>query len=221
LFLSKALSPIAALSVAGFGLAALPPGGARAQNLVQNPGFEETVDQGGGSAISSPDWTVTPFNGTLFVSGGGHTGNWFALFEASSPDEALAGTLSQTIATVPMTTYLVSFFLESTSQTPNNFTAQFGGETILSLVDAPSNGYQQYSATVTALSASTTLSFVGEHDGAQWVLDDISVEAEGAPTPLVGGGISSFVVAMASFAFWQRRRRFTGTVPPPPQPAPD
>jgi hypothetical protein len=201
---SKALSPIAVLGLAGFILVA-PMGGACAQNLVQNPGFEDTVDEGDGAATSTPDWTATPSEGTVFVSGGGHTGNWFALFQARSPDEAAAGTLSQAIATVPSTTYVVSFFLGNTSEGTNTFTAKFGGQTVLSLVNAPPGGYQEYSAMVTATSASTVLSFSAEHDTSQWFLDDISVEA--GPAPLAGGGISSFAVAVAGLALWQRRRR--------------
>jgi hypothetical protein len=198
-----------ALPIITIGLAiAGAPAAYAQQNLVQNPGFEET--QGQGSSATSPDWTVTSGFGTEFLSGqqeqgGPNSGLWYASFAAISASEATSGTLSQMIPTTPGVNYVVSFFLANYQGPHNTFLATFGGQTVLSLTDSPAFAYTQYSAVVTATSSQTQLAFAGEQDPASFGLDDVSVEVQGAPAPVTGGGIASFALVLS--ALTARRMR--------------
>jgi hypothetical protein len=191
------------------GLAAIMlPLGASAQNLVRDGGFESSTSSG-----SSPGWTLSSGNGTSFYNartdGGSYalTGNWAADFTAISAGQASSGRLSQTIAVAPMTSYVVSFFLRNSGGPHDTFLATFGGQTVLSLTDAPASAYTRYSATITtgAKSRSAVLAFTGEQDSADFYLDDVSVVLEGAPAPAVGGGLMSFAIAAVGVAAWRRR----------------
>ena len=184
-----------------------PAGFATAQNLVLDPGFESST-----SSTSSPDWTLNSGNGTIFYDDQGqgtayaHTGDWSAEFTAVNASQASSGTLSQTIKTMPMRTYLVSFFLSNQGGPHDTFMATFGGQTVLSLTDAPAFGYTKYSATITiGKSNSTVLAFTGEQDASSFYLDDVSVVAEGAPAPTVGAGLVPFAIVMIGAAIRRTR----------------
>src|SRR5882757_1880133 len=99
---------------------------ARAQNLVQNPGFENTPDDG---SNTSPGWTLDAASDTTYVSGEttAHSGIWAVDFAATDAASATQGTLSQAITTVPTTYYTVSFFLANEGGPHNSFQATFGG----------------------------------------------------------------------------------------------
>jgi hypothetical protein len=193
------------------GLAAIfaPGGSAIAQNLVQDGGFESSI-----SDSSSPGWTLSFGDGTSFyddqVQGGkyAHTGEWSAEFAAVSASQASSGTLSQTIAVRPATTYVVSFFLSNQGGPHDTFRATFDGQTVLSLTDAPAFGYTKYSAmiTTTGKAKDAVLAFTGEQDSSAFFLDDVSVAPEGAPAPAVGAGLMSFAVVMIGAAVRRMRR---------------
>jgi hypothetical protein len=170
---------------------------ALAQNLVQNPGFENTPDDG---SNTSPGWTLDAASDTTYVSGEttAHSGIWAVDFAATDAAGATQGTLSQAITTVPTTYYTVSFFLANEGGPHNSFQATFGGQTVLSLTDANAFGYTQYTATVRATSATSVLAFTAQQDPADFLLDDVSVEA--GPLPVTGGGLLSFGVAIAGLA---------------------
>jgi hypothetical protein len=183
---------------------------AAAQNLVLNPGFESTPNNG---SNTSPDWTLNPASSTTFINGSAtaNSGVWAVEFAATDAAAAKQGTLSQSIATVASTTYIVSFFLENQGGPHNTFLATFGGQTVLSLTDAPAFAYKQYTATIVASSTASVLAFTAQQDPADFLLDDVSVVAEGAPAPVTGGGLLSVGVAIAGFAI--RRMRATGFGP--------
>ena len=170
---------------------------ARAQNLVLNPGFEDTSADAGNT---SPDWTLFSNGDTTYVQGEAtaHSGQWAVEFAATDATTASQDTLSQTITTTPSTYYTVSFFLANEGGPHNTFLATFGGQTVLSLTDANAFGYTQYTATIRATSAKSVLAFAAQQDPADFLLDDVSVEA--GPLPLAGGGLMSFGVAFAGFA---------------------
>jgi hypothetical protein len=184
-------------------------------NLVQNPGFESSTDSGQGGATSTPFWSVNPGFGTDFVylsdggttqnGGSAYSGSWYAEFAATSAANAQSGTLSQSIATTSGTYYTVSFYLANFGGPHDTFLATFGGQTILSLTDAPAFAYRQYTMTVKANSASSALAFTGEQDPASFGLDDVSVVA--GPAPLVGGGLMSLGTAVSGFLLRRLRRR--------------
>ena len=172
---------------------------ALAQNLVQNPGFEDTPNDG---SNTSPGWTLDPTSSTTYLNGTAtaNSGDWAAEFFATDAAGATQGTLSQTITTVPSTTYIVSFYLENEGGPHNSFLATFGGQTVLSLTDADAFGYTRYSATIIATANSALLSFRGQQGPSDFLLDDVSVVAQGAPAPVTGGGLLSVAVVLAGFA---------------------
>ena len=100
------------------------------------------------------------------------------------------GTLSQTIATTAGQTYTLSFWLQNEASGTNDFKAIWNGQTLLSLTNAAKSGYTQYTYTVTATSASSTLEFSARNDPSQWDLDNISLTANGTsstpPTAITG-----------------------------------
>src|SRR5580692_6126484 len=75
--------------------------------------------------------------------------------------DANATTLKQTIITAPAHTYTVSWFLAqdtaAIAPSSNEFSASFGGVTLVSLTAVPVEGYTEYSYTATALSSSSVL----------------------------------------------------------------
>lgn len=129
---------------------------AHAQNLVQNPGFEDST-----TSTTSPFWNLGSGGGTSFDNGGGgsaqaafspnleasggnpnaYNGLWDVQFGSTSAEQATSSTLSQTIATTPGATYLVTFFLMNSAGPHNSFLATFGGQTVLSLTDANAFSY--------------------------------------------------------------------------------
>jgi hypothetical protein len=187
-------------------VAAFPAARAQAQNLVQNPGFEQSVD-----ANTSPGWTANTTccgeNNTIFLDkpSYAHSGDWSAQFSETTLSDAMAGALSQVIATRPMTAYTVSFFLSNSEGPENSFTATFGGQTVLSLTNSPLFGFTEYSATIVATSTSSTLSFVGEQAPGYFELDDVSV-TQAAPAPVTGGGVLSFAAAAGLMVLRRLRR---------------
>jgi hypothetical protein len=170
---------------------------ALAQNLVQDPGFESTPNNG---SNTSPGWTLDAGSDTTYVNGEdtAHAGVWAVDFAAAGAAAAAQGTLSQTITTVPSTYYTVTFFLANEGGPHNTFLATFGGQTVMSLTDASAFGYRQFTATVRVTSASSVLAFTGEQDPSDFLLDDVSVEA--GPLPVTGGGLLSFGIVLAGFA---------------------
>ena len=177
---------------------------ALAQNLVQDPGFESTPNNG---SNTSPGWTLDPTSDTTYLNGEttANSGIWAVDFAATGAAAASQGTLSQAITTVPSTYYTVTFFLANEGGPHNTFLATFGGQTVLSLTDANAFGYRQFTATVRATSASSVLAFTAEQDPSDFLLDDVSVEA--GPLPLPGGGLVSFGVALAGYAVRRIRTR--------------
>lgn len=104
-----------------------------------------------------------------------HTGTYGAFFAGLDPNAP--DTITQTIATVPGNSYLVSFFLQSeAANAPDNaFSAQFAGATLLTLSDDGGFDYRQFSQTIVAASPQSLLSFSGYNAPAAFDLDDISI----------------------------------------------
>jgi hypothetical protein len=184
---------------------------ARAQNLVQNPGFEDTLSETG-SATTTPGWTTGGGGGTAFSTSqanpddpGPNSGIWYAEFQSTSANQAGTSTLSQTITTVKNTDYVVTFFLANNGGPHDSFLATFGGQTVLSLTDSEAFGYTRYTATIKATSTSMVLAFTGEQDPSVFGLDDVSVEA--GPAPVTGGGIGSIIVVIAGLSLHRMRRK--------------
>ena len=165
-------------------------------NLVVNPGFE-TGDftgwtRGGNTTLST---VAGPYS---------HSGN----FGANFGQVTIPGTLSQTIATSPGASYTIDFWLKNLAgpfnspNTPNFFSASFGGNVLASLTDAAPFDYTEFTYNVVASTSSALLEFTFREDPAAWYFDDVSVVGS-VPEP---GTLGLFVVGLAVLGFRRARR---------------
>lgn len=187
--LAKRLSAIALATLAPLAQA----------NLVTNGGFETTDFSG---------WTPTLASGHTFLAVtplSPHTGTWAATFAAilSSLDR-----ISQTLATTAGTSYDISFWLRVTGDTANNaFEFDWdGGAVELSLVNAPSGNYTQYTFSRVASSNSTVISFGGRNAPAYSVLDDVVVVQSSLTVPEPASLALVGLAVLGATAALRRRR---------------
>jgi len=90
--------------------------------------------------------------------------------------------LSQVLATTPGKTYTITFQLaHAFTDGENDFSVEFGGDTIFSIVNTAAFPYTLETVTGTATSSSTTLAFFGREAESWYDLDDVSVSATGGP----------------------------------------
>jgi hypothetical protein len=82
---------------------------------------------------------------------------------------------------VPGTSYLLSYWMFSDGEFPNEFRVSWGGATISDLTNIPGAGYTQYTFVVMATGTSTTLQFGGRSPPGYLLLDDVSVLSLGQP----------------------------------------
>ena len=176
--IGRILPRIAAIAifVAGATMSAQP---VQAQNLVQNPGFEDSSD-----STTSPGRTLgmSGEGYTYFANNSdtAHTGNWSATFGDASQQDATIDTLSQTIATVRQATYLVSFYLADASPGGGKtFLATFDGQTVLSLTSTDTAGSVFYSASIVSTSSESALAFSGTNPPASstWMIYRLRLRA--------------------------------------------
>jgi hypothetical protein len=186
-------------------------------NLVTSGGFETG---------NFTDWTVTPGADPLICGAAvgslgqivtcglvvtpfpwaAHSGNYSAGFgndHASTP--GVNNTISQTLSTNPTSTYDLAFWLFNFNSpgfgsTPNGFTAQFGGQTLLNLTNAASFGWTEYTFDNLSPSSSTVLSFTGWSGPARFGVDDVSVVATPEPPSLL-------LIGVGLIALLPRRKR--------------
>ena len=173
-----------------------------ADSLVQNGGFE-TGD--------FTDWTLvgdTPIptpTGLIIYNAvesstdyplAVHSGN----YGASLGDFHLA-TLSQTLATVPGQSYLLSLWLDNpTNGATQEFEINWNGKNIYKIISPPAFAWTNLQFMVTAGSANTVLQFVAENKPAYFGLDDVSVKPNPGATGIAGSTpISNSVITNA----WQ------------------
>jgi len=168
---------------------------ARAQNIVQDPGFESDT-MGSTSApnsLSGNDCQVT--GGTSYVAdfaSDAHSGNNYVEI---SPDGDTS-TIQQTLTTQSGADYNLSFYYEVLVLDPT--TIDFGS-TSESISDTTTNGWVPASYTdLPATSSSTVLSFSTANEGV--FIDDVSVTA--VPEPASLG-----LLTVAAVGIMARRRK--------------
>ena len=165
-----------------------PPG----PNLVINGDFE-TGDFTGWNVVATDQYVYV---GNDFFPA--HTGTDAATLSPFVADGV--SSITQTIATIPGQHYELSFWLDDTAGSSNDFTVSWNGAPELSLINAPTFGYREYMYDVVATGDSTALTFAGANDIGYWALDDVSVQTapQGATTAPQTITPSSVILAPAS-----------------------
>jgi hypothetical protein len=162
------------LIIAVFASAALA---ARAQNLVNNPGFE-TGDFTGWTQFGD-----TTFNGVGTSSPDGtppHSGNFLAFFGPVGD----TGGITQTL-TAPAGTFNVDFYLAAGGGGAGDFfSASLGGTTFYTLNGNGAFSYIHVVMNNIAAGANPVLQFTTENSPSWWDLDDITVTAVPEPGTL-------------------------------------
>jgi Ca2+-binding RTX toxin-like protein len=98
------------------------------------------------------------------------------------------GILTQNIATTAGQHYTLSFWIASDNNglTPiNHFAAEWNGQTLMALTDAPDSGYQLYTFDVVGINGNSVLEFDGYNHPDAWRLDDVTLNAVGGAAPVV------------------------------------
>ena len=190
----RVLCGLAALAVcAGFaGRASAGP-----MNLIVNGGFE-TGDFTG--------WTLGGNTANTFVGppfdGVGHP--FSGLHAAVLGAVGSVGTLSQTFATVPGTSYELSLWGANGGGPPNQVTITLNGITAFAATDDPIHDYVQHLFDFTATSTTYTLQYDFMHStSGAFVIDDVSVTAVPEPSTLTLFALSVGVLAARP---WRKRR---------------
>jgi hypothetical protein len=163
-------------------------------NLITDPGFESCPLTG----LTPPGWTAS---GNTECEPNRHTGTFDTDINGG------VSTLSQTITTITGDNYDFSFWLESSAESADFFTASFGSDEVLDLVNPATFGYTHEDFTVTATGTSTAIEFAGESNSDSWSLDDVSVTDQGAATP-EPASLLLMATGLLGIA-WRFRRRLT------------
>lgn len=173
-------------------------GPAMAVSLVTNGGFE-TADFTGW--VLSGNIAFANVNGDL-----PHSGTNAAEFGASGSDTVL----TQTLGTMTGAEYSVTFWLQNSGGVPNNFSASFGGSSLLSLPDAPASLYTQYAFDVFATGALTDLVFHFRSDPNFLHFDDVSVnQIGGGDTTPLPAALPLFATGLGALGLlgWRRKKK--------------
>jgi alpha-tubulin suppressor-like RCC1 family protein len=110
--------------------------------------------------------------------------------------------LSQTLNTTPGTNYLLSFWLNSDGQVPNEFTASWNGATLLDKTNLPATGWTNLQFVVAAAGPSTVLQFGFRDDPGDLGFDDVSVVPLSQPAITGIGLAGTNLVLTANDGLW-------------------
>ncbi len=167
-------------------------------DLVQNGGFE------------TGDWTDWTFTGSTDELYNSVSTNAIAVHSGEYGLELgetnILAYLSQTIPTIPGSSYSISLWLDSSDGIPTNaFSVAWGGETLFDATNLAAFGWTNLQFTVSASETNTELDIGSRDDNSYLGLDDISVRA--APPTFLGvtpstapsGGGTTVTISGAGF----------------------
>jgi hypothetical protein len=161
-------------------IALFVPLNAAAQNLIQDPGFEE-----GGA-----DWTFVNGAGVVEAPPGNplcgnasHTGDWAAFVNRLGQDGPY-GSVTQTVPTTVGQSYRVSFWVAGNCAGGGSLTVSFGNNQISWSDYGADVPYTEYGFLAKATSNSTTFSFSGQNLTGTYFLDDVTVVAATNAPPI-------------------------------------
>jgi hypothetical protein len=167
--------------------------GAKAQNLIIDPGFDQCL----GSNNCLPAWSLDGadpnYTGFYYIGSNQMYRNGNA-----APSSAI---LWQDVSTIAGGSYVLRFDLINTQALFDSLLVGFGGSVIGVPGSSPeTEGLDAFSFVFVATSPVTTVSFTGYDSSSYWYVDNVSVAPVPSPLPLGG-------VAMGFFHARQLRRR--------------
>ncbi|WP_348697594.1 PEP-CTERM sorting domain-containing protein [Duganella fentianensis] len=175
---------------------------AMAQNIVQNPGFEEGYT----------GWNVSGFSIGDIGAGYAHSGTWLALTGCITKycvyAPATGAYIAQTLNTTAGTSYSLSFLVSENGGPTSEMSIYWNGALVADVINPANNTWPghwvQFNYTnLVATSKSTVLEIHGRQDPSLILFDDISVTAA-VPEP------SSYAMLMAglgALSLIAKRRR--------------
>jgi len=176
-------------------LFALP---AHAAPIVTNGGFEDVGGTTPGSPGPLTGWTSGDPANQFASSAFPHSGGWAAALGAVDP---AMGELSQSLNTTTGAPYTLVYWLYSTGDVPNTFSASWGGNVISgsALTDdtTVAGVYTRFAfPNLIATGPLTTLTFRATNDLGFWHLDDVSLSTTPEPAAvwLCGPVLASLLV---------------------------
>ena len=167
-----------------------------AGNLVQNCGFEtgDFTDWTGGGNF---EFSIVTSDSTYVNSG---------TYGAQLGPVGSDGTLSQTISDTVGGAYSLSFWLYNDNGTPNDFSVQWNGTTILNVgTDVGPFPFTDFTVAGLVGTGSDTLQFSFRQDPLYWGLDDISLTSSSSTVPEAGSMVL-FGTALGLAALLIQRR---------------